>query len=87
MKAYGLFLGNTYYFFLNSEKFTAEPRLVLGIARIYDMLNDQENAIDHYKKVLVLDSSNIEAIASLGAHLFYSDQVRIFYLVIKHFIP
>ncbi len=29
----------------------------------------------YYKKVLSLDSSNIEAIACLGAHYFYSDQV------------
>ncbi len=48
----------------------------LGMARIYDMLNDAENAMLLYKRVLVLDSSNIEAIACLGAHYFYSDQVR-----------
>ncbi len=46
------------------------------MARIYDMLNDAENAMLLYKRVLVLDSSNIEAIACLGAHYFYSDQVR-----------
>ena len=61
-----------------SEKFTTEPRFPLGIARIYDMLNDPENAMTFYKKVLVLDSSNIEAIACLGAHCFYSDQVSYF---------
>ena len=59
-----------------SEKFTSEPRFLLGLARIYDMLNDQENAIAHYKRVLVLDASSVEAIACLGAHYFYSDQVR-----------
>ena len=59
-----------------SEKFTCEPRLVLGIARIHDTLNDSENAISLYKRVLVMDASNIESIACLGAHFFYSDQVR-----------
>jgi tetratricopeptide repeat protein 8 len=59
-----------------SEKFTCEPRLLLGLARIYDMLNDPESAITYYKKVLVLDASCVEAIACLGAHFFYSDQVR-----------
>ncbi len=63
-----------------SEKFTCEPRLLLGIARIYDQLNDPETAIIYYKKVLVLDSSNIESIACLGAHSFYSDQVYLFFL-------
>lgn len=58
-----------------SEKFTCEPRFLLGAARIYDMLHDSESANANYKKVLVLDSSSVEAIACLGAHAFYSDQV------------
>jgi len=57
-----------------SEKFTTEPRLLLGQARIHDMLNDPEKAIGFYKRVLVLDASNVESIACLGAHNFYSDQ-------------
>lgn len=69
-----------------SEKFTCEPRLLLGLARIHDMLNDPETAIVFYKKVLVLDASSIEAIACLGAHYFYSDQVCIFiYCAIVYF--
>jgi tetratricopeptide repeat protein 8 len=66
-----------------------EPRLLLGLARLHDMLNDQENAITYYKKVLVLDSSNIESIACLGAHYFYSDQVRevvYFHLLLSSFL-
>lgn len=38
------------------------------------MLNESEQAINYYKQVLVLDSTNIEAIACLGAHYFYNDQ-------------
>lgn len=56
------------------DKFPLEPRILLGIARIHDMLNDSEQAITHYKQVLVLDSANVEAIACLGAHFFYNDQ-------------
>ena len=52
-----------------------EPRLILGMGRIYDMLNDQENAVSMYKRVIALDSTNIEAIACLGSHYFYCDQV------------
>jgi tetratricopeptide repeat protein 8 len=51
-----------------------EPRMLLGIARIHDMLNDPEKAIGFYKKVLILDASNVESIACLGAHYFYADQ-------------
>lgn len=57
-----------------SELFTAEPRLLLGLARIQDMLNAPDQAITLYKRVLVLDAGNIESIASLGAHYFYADQ-------------
>ena len=69
-------LPNTALDLLNeaSQMFTAEPRLILGIARIYDMLNDHTNSVAFYKKVLVLDSSHVEAIACLGAHYFYADQ-------------
>jgi len=56
------------------ERFTLEPRLVLGIARIHEMLNDPEKAVECYKQVLVLDASCVEAIACIGAHHFYSDQ-------------
>lgn len=58
-----------------SEKFTAEPRLLLGLARLYEQLNDADRAVSFYKQVLILDASNVEAIACLGAHCFYTDQV------------
>lgn len=57
-----------------SEKFTTDARLVLGVARIYDSLSDPEKSVQEYKKVLSLDASNVEALASLGAHFFYTDQ-------------
>jgi tetratricopeptide repeat protein 8 len=40
------------------------------------MLNEAEKAIPYYKRVLTLDASNVEAIACLGAHYFYSDQAE-----------
>ena len=57
-----------------NEKFTLEPRLLLGMARIYEMLNNLDKANKSFKSVLVLDASNVEAIACLGANYFYSDQ-------------
>ncbi len=54
-------------------RFPLEPRLILGIARIHDLLNDPEKAVSCYKQVLVLDASCVEAIACIGAHQFYSD--------------
>ena len=64
------------YILYDSTKFPMEPRMLLGIARIHDMLNDPDKAIGFYKKVLILDASNVESIACLGAHYFYADQVN-----------
>lgn len=51
--------------------FKDESRIILGIARIYDMLNDSESASKAYKKVLLYDASNVEAMACLAANHFY----------------
>jgi tetratricopeptide repeat protein 8 len=50
--------------------------LLLGRARIYDQLQDSEAAILMHKKVLSFDASCVESIACLGAHFFYTDQVK-----------
>lgn len=39
-----------------------------------DQLNDIEESVKYYRRVLHYDSSNMEAIASLGANYFYSEQ-------------
>ena len=57
-----------------SSKFTTDPHILLGIARLNDQLNHQDAALKIYRQVLSLDASNIESLASLGAHYFYSDQ-------------
>eukprot|EP00708_Paratrimastix_pyriformis_P002694 GAFH01001446.1.p1 GENE.GAFH01001446.1~~GAFH01001446.1.p1 ORF type:complete len:500 (+),score=205.90 GAFH01001446.1:113-1612(+) len=52
-------------------------QLLLGIAHVHDAINDIPKAEIAYKKVLLQDSSNVEAIACLGAHHFYADQPEI----------
>jgi tetratricopeptide repeat protein 8 len=54
-----------------------DANLMLGVARVYDALNDSEKALQFYKSVLLYDSSNIEAIACLASHHFYTDQPEI----------
>ena len=56
------------------EKFSLEPRLLVAIARIHEGLNKLEESVSHYRKVISLDAGNIEALACIGAHYFYSDQ-------------
>ncbi|GMI40187.1 hypothetical protein TrCOL_g2105 [Triparma columacea] len=55
------------------ESFREESRVIIGIARIYDMLNDLENSSKAYKMVLEYDAGNIEAMACLAANHFYED--------------
>ena len=47
------------------------------MARVYEQLGEATKAVAMYKKVLVHDASNAEAIASLAAHHFYTDQPEI----------
>jgi len=57
-----------------AESFPAEVALIVGQARTCDALNDAIKAVGHYKRVLSLDATHAEAIASLAAHHFYTDQ-------------
>ncbi|CAF0939994.1 unnamed protein product [Rotaria sp. Silwood1] len=59
------------------EKFPHEPCLIQGIARIYEGLNDMAQSIEHYRQVLKLDNTNIEAIACIAANHFYNEQPEI----------
>lgn len=62
----------------NALKYHAfETHLITGIARVYDLLNDSLKSVSFYKKILVLDNSSIESIASLASYHFYTDQPEI----------
>lgn len=51
--------------------------LLLGAARLHDQLNAMDKGVTLYKRVLALDASNVEAIACLASHHFYSDQPEV----------
>lgn len=59
------------------EKFQGETTLLAGIARIYEGMNDMDNAVKFYKDVLNFDSMHIEAIAVIATQHFYSDQPEV----------
>ena len=44
---------------------------------VFQGMNDMENATKFYKDVLHQDNMNIEAIASIATHYFYTDQPEI----------
>jgi hypothetical protein len=47
--------------------------MLVGIARINDMLNDPKKSFTLYKQVLTFDNNNVEAIASIASYHFYTD--------------
>ena len=60
-----------------AEEFPRDTSLIIGCARVCEAMNDVDRAIGFYKQVLHLDSSNVEAIASLASYNFYTDQPEI----------
>lgn len=51
--------------------------LILGKARIYELLGDAQTATYLYKDVLKCDASSIEAMACCGAQYFYLEQFEV----------
>ena len=60
-----------------AEAFPGETAMLLGQARICDALNEMAAGVALYKKTLHWDASNVEAIACLASHHFYTDQPEI----------
>lgn len=59
------------------DKFSGETTLLTGIARIYEELQDMNNAVKYYKDVLHFDNTHVEAIACIATNHFYTDQPEI----------
>ena len=56
------------------ERFPNDTYLLTGIARIQEELRQADTALITYKKVLVYDANNVEAIACIASHFFYTGQ-------------
>lgn len=41
---------------------------------LFQQLGELTKSIDYYKEILVQEANNVEAIACVGNHFFYSDQ-------------
>jgi hypothetical protein len=65
---------------------------LLGEARIHDALNNSEASLALYKQVLHIEASNVEAMACMAAHQFYTDQPEVAlrfyrYIILVHCTP
>merc|ERR1712139_493231 len=69
-----------------TEKHEGDTSILLGIARIHDMLNDMENGATFYKQVLIYDASCIEAISCLASQHFYTDQPEVALLYYRRLV-
>ncbi|KAE8740732.1 hypothetical protein FOCC_FOCC013752 [Frankliniella occidentalis] len=56
------------------EYFPKEVTLLTEIARIFEGLNNMTMSVKYYREIVTEDSTNVEAIACIGMHHFYTDQ-------------
>jgi len=59
------------------QKYPYEINFLIGLARIHELLNDNVRSVDFYKKVLSVENSNLEAVASIASYHFYTDQPEV----------
>ncbi|KAI8850952.1 hypothetical protein BC829DRAFT_415666 [Chytridium lagenaria] len=60
-----------------ATKFPVNTKPFVYMARIYEEMFDLPMSIKMYKRVLNIDSSHVEALASLAANYFYDDQPEV----------
>ncbi|XKL66802.1 hypothetical protein PGB90_010222 [Kerria lacca] len=56
------------------KHFPNEVTIMTEMARIFEGLNNLPMSVKYYKEILQEDATNMEAIACIGVHHFYSDQ-------------
>lgn len=59
------------------EDYPGENYYSVYLARIYEMINENDQSITLYKAILRTDSCNFEALACIGSHHFYLDQPEV----------
>ena len=63
---------------INSESSEIGRKIIfVKLSDVLQGMNEMTNAVEFYKQVLHEDNMNVEAIASIATHHFYSDQPEI----------
>lgn len=55
----------------------ASTHLLIGSARLHDLLQNTERSLEYYRKALELDGGHVEGLACLATHYFHNDQPEI----------
>lgn len=66
------------------EKFPNDVNLMLGVGRIYEELRQPDDSVLSYKKVLLSDASNTEAISCIASHFFYNGQPELALILYRY---
>ncbi len=53
-------------------RFPQDTTLIAGLARVYEALGDHDASVAQYRRLVSLDSTHAEAVASLASNHFYS---------------
>lgn len=48
--------------------------MIFDYCRIFEGLNNMTMSVKYYREIVTEDSTNVEAIACIGMHHFYTDQ-------------
>ena len=59
------------------ELFPTSTHMALGAARLHETMGETEKALALYRRVLLVDGSNVEAVACLASNHFYTDQPEV----------
>jgi len=60
-----------------AEAFTGDPSMLVGMARVQEVMGDSDKSCALYKRVLAYDGAHVESIACVAANHFYSDQPEV----------
>lgn len=61
----------------SAEANSASTHLVIGSARLHDMLQNSERSLEYYRQALDMDGGHVEGLACLASHYFHNDQPEI----------
>lgn len=61
----------------SAEANSASTHLLIGSARLHDVLQNTERSLEYYRKALEVDGGHVEGLACLATHFFHNDQPEI----------
>lgn len=64
--------------------FVGDCGVVLGAARVHDLMSVLDKSLPLYKRVLAINACNVEALACCASYHFYNDQPEVALKYYRH---